>query len=97
MKEIERLLESPLFWDINNTKLNPQFNKQFIICRVLDRGDIESVKIIINFYDKQSIKDSLINARFIEKKTIAFFANYFNIKPTDFKSWKSDSNIQWDL
>ena len=91
------LLQSPLFWDVNKSKLTPDLNKQFIICRVMDRGDLDAVNTVMNYYDKATIKDVLTNAGFIEKKTIAFFANYFDISPTDFKAWKSDSTIPWNI
>ena len=97
MKDIKILLHSPLFWDVDKTKLNPDLNKQFIICRVMDRGDIEAVNTVLNYYDRQAVKETLTNARFIEKKTITFFANYFDLLPSDFKAWKSDETIQWNL
>jgi hypothetical protein len=91
------LLLSPLFWDVIKSKLNPDLNKQFIICRVMDRGDIEAVNTVMNYYDKATIKEVLTNARFIEKKTITFFANYFDLSTTDFKAWKSDSTTPWNI
>ena len=97
MKEIKTLLQSSLFWDVDKEKLNPYLNKQFIICRVMDRGDIKDVNVVLNYYNRQTLIETLTNARFIEKKTIAFFANYFDLSPTDFKAWKSESNIQWNL
>ena len=97
MKNINTLLHSQLFWDVDKTKLNPDLNKQFIICRVMDRGDIEAVKIVLNYYDSQTVKETLTNARFIEKNTITFFSNYFDLSPTDFKAWKSETNFQWNL
>ena len=95
--DIITLLLSSLFWDVDKTKLSPKLNKQFIICRVMDRGDIEAVRIVMNYYDKATIKEVLTNAGFIEKKTITFFANYFDLAFTDFKAWKSDSTIPWNI
>lgn len=95
--EMTKLLLSPLFWDVNKSKLRPDLNQQFIICRVMDRGDIEAVKTVMHYYDKATIKDVLTNAGFIEKKTITFFANYFDLSTTDFKAWNSDSTTPWNL
>jgi hypothetical protein len=94
--EITKLLLSPLFWDVDKTKLSPNLNKQFIICRVMDRGDIEAVKTAMKYYDKATVQEVLTNAGFIEKKTITFFANYFGLSPADFKAWKSDSTTPWN-
>jgi hypothetical protein len=94
---ISKLLQSSLFWDVDKTKLHVDLNKHFIICRVMDRGDIEDVNTLMNYYNKAIIKDVLTNAGFIEKKTITFFANYFDLSPTDFKAWKSDSTIPWNI
>jgi hypothetical protein len=94
---ISKLLQSSLFWDVDKTKLNADLNKQFIICRVMDRGDFEEVIIVMDYYDKATIKEVLTNAPFIEKKTITFFANYFDISPSNFKAWKSDSTIPWNI
>jgi hypothetical protein len=97
MKAIELVLQSPLFWDVDKSKLNPELNKQFIICRVMDRGDIDAVKAVLKYYEKISVKEILTNARYIEQKTITFFANYFDLLPSDFKAWNTDSNNQWNL
>lgn len=65
-----------LFWDTDISKLDLQRHKKYIIEKVLDYGDFESVNDIQGIYSIEDLKDVIINTRNLSKKT----ANYWRIK-----------------
>ena len=86
--EIKSKITEALFWDINFAKIDFAKQKAFIIPRVMDRGTKKDVKLIWNFYGEETIKESLINTRFLENKTIHLFANLFSIQLEDFRAYR---------
>ncbi len=68
-----------LFWDINPENLEWQKNSHFIIERVLVRGGMTDVKIIMNFYTRKQIIEALKQCRDLDAVTHNFCSNYFNI------------------
>lgn len=97
--EIKSQITEALFWDINFAKIDFNKQKAFIIPRIMDRGTKKDVKLIWNFYGEEIIKESLINTRFLENKTIYFFANIFSIQPEDFRAFrlKHKQTSNWNL
>ena len=97
--EIKSQINEVLFWDINFDRIDFANQKAFIIPRVMDRGTKKDVKLIWNFYGEEIIKESLINTRFLENKTIHFFANLFSIQPEDFRAFrmKQKQTSNWNL
>lgn len=76
---METLQKKSLFWDVE--KLDPQNNANFIIARILNFGDLEDFKWMINYYGRDKIKNCLITARSLTKKSFSFWCRYFNIDP----------------
>jgi len=97
--EIKSQITEALFWDINFSTINFTEQKSFVIPRVMDRGTKKDVKLIWDFYGARVIKETLINTRFLEDKTMYFFANIFSIQPADFRSFriKQKQATNWNL
>ncbi|EKE05821.1 MAG: hypothetical protein ACD_19C00176G0043 [uncultured bacterium] len=66
------------FWDIDFSTLNLK-NTQFIIKRILDRGDTNSVKWLLNNYSRKDIKNTIINSRDLSQKTANFWSHVYNL------------------
>jgi len=77
-----------LFWDTDPASLDPEIHKSYIIPRVVDYGDWEDVKILFRVYDKDTIKDVLLRAPYLDRKTISFFSALFNLPKTDFRAYE---------
>lgn len=88
------LLRPSLFWDVDPGKLNMVQHASFIIVRVMERGRREDVRYIWNYYGEEIIKKHLLEARSLNKKTISYFANKFNISRSRFKSFKDKEQVQ---
>ncbi|HEY5407947.1 MAG TPA: hypothetical protein VIJ92_12710 [Ginsengibacter sp.] len=71
--------EKKLFWDVNPDKLDWEKNSRFIIERVMVRGGMKDVKIIMKLYKRQQVIDAIKKSRDLDRITHNFCSNYFNI------------------
>lgn len=82
-----------LFWDVNPAKLDMDQHAAFIIVRVMERGTQQEVRSVWDHYGEAIIKKHLLEARFLHKKTISYFANKFDISRTQFKSFHNREQV----
>lgn len=80
-------LSKTAFWDINFQSLDRVDHADFIIRKVFDFGILNDVKEVLNHYPEVQIIKSLTSAPYIDKRTLYFASNYFNISPEDFKCY----------
>ena len=73
------VFSSKYFWDVNPFALDVQQHKAFIIERLLEYGDIDSLTWINKIYTKEDIQDVVMRSRRITPKTGNFFSLYFGI------------------
>ena len=88
-------LSSFLFWDVDPSGVNPETHQQFIISRVMERGTLADVKAVWNYYGEESVKQTLLNAEALSRKTIVFFANQFSLPRSAFRAYHTPSE-NWD-
>jgi len=88
-----------IFWDVDRDKLDTQRNKQFIIERIFTLGDISDVKIIAQIYGIEVIKKEIVNAGYLDKKTLNWLSLFLKIPKTEFKCYtKIQSNqVHWNF
>lgn len=64
----------------------------------MDRGTRREVNLAWSYYGDNRIKKILLSAPCLEKRTIAFFANYFHLPPSAFKaSVRGQRQQVWSL
>jgi hypothetical protein len=80
-------LSDHLFWDLDPRKLDEQKNKTIIIERVFTRGDIADLKILFQLYNSEIIKQEIVKAGFLDKKTLNWASRFLNIPKTKFKCY----------
>ena len=85
-------LSEYLFWDVVPSAIDPETHKQFIIPRVMDRGTPSDVKAVWDYYGEEKIKQTLLSAATLGRKTVAFFANQFNLPRDAFRAYRNPSN-----
>jgi len=66
-----------LFWDIKKESVDIQKHSLFIIKRVLDYGDISSLKWLRRTYSEDLIKQVVHRKRGLHPKTINFWEKYY--------------------
>ena len=91
-------LSKYLFWDYNISTLNPHNDINLILERVFTRGTENDEKEIFRFYNISNIKNSVINIRCLDKKTLNYLSVILNIPKEDFKCYKkSQSEIPFGI
>jgi len=63
-----------LFWDVDQSTIDPQKHAVFIIERILELGDIPEVKWVTHYYPIRLVKNTLNNSRVISDKSKALWA-----------------------
>jgi len=69
----------PLFWDIKFSNLKTSNDSQFIIKRILDRGNTSNVKWLINNFSKKLIINAIQTSRDLSQKTANFWSDLYKL------------------
>lgn len=87
-------LSEHLFWDTDRSQVDADRHGEFIITRVMDRGMRADVETTWTYYGPDRIRDALIKAASLDKKTISFFANQFHLPREAFRAYRSP-DLNW--
>lgn len=71
------------FWDIDFNAIDWEKNKEFVIVKIIERGNFDDLLEIINFYGDDIIKKELCNANRLPERTYFFTLTYFNLRKDD--------------
>lgn len=77
-----------LFWDVDSSKFDYDKHAGQIIPRVFMRGTMDDLSKIFEYYGEERIKNVLIQTRYLDKITLSFAANLFNLSKDDFRCYK---------
>ena len=66
-----------LFWDVDVQSIDLQKHKAFIIERITSRGRFEEFKAMLNYYGKNTVKDKLLQTRYLNEVTLYFYSSIF--------------------
>jgi hypothetical protein len=77
---METLQKASLFWDIDKDKLDPKKYKEFIIQRILEKGDLDDLRWAKEEYGKKELERVFCHFQDkMDKKSINFWQFYFNL------------------
>ena len=95
---MELQLRQSLFWDVDVQTIDLQKHRMSVIERVTQRGRWEEFKALLAYYGKDTVQDSLLKVRYLDKKTLAFCSTFFDIPKQMFRCYKlAQSNpTHWD-
>ena len=94
-REFLSTLSPTLFWDVDPEGVDTSRHKRFLICRVMDRGTREDVRLTREFYSPEEIREALLSARTLHAKTIAYFAAVFQVPREAFRAYGSREQGNW--
>ena len=77
-----------LFWDVRKEELDSKLHRSFIIARILDFGDMDDVKWMLEAYSHDEIIEVVKNRRGISRKSAIFWSVYFNIPRDEIRCLK---------
>jgi hypothetical protein len=81
-------LSKYLFWDCNIERLDPNIDKKLILERVFSRGTENDEREAFNYYGKNVIKDTVLDIKYFDKKTLNYLSIVFNIPKEEFRCYK---------
>ena len=81
-------LRPSLFWDADVQQMDIQKHRNAIIERTLMRGTYEEFWEILTYYGRETVKEVVLNARYLDKYSLAFCSAIFDIPKTEFRCFK---------
>lgn len=85
-------LPEHLFWDVDPTQLDPEGHARFLIVRVVERGSRQDVRRVWGYYGERRIREALLSAPSLGRRTIAFFANQFELPRESFRAYERSNH-----
>ena len=91
-------LRPSLFWDTDVQTIDLKKHKASVIERIVTRGHWDEFQAMMQFYGKHAVKRAVLDARWLDKVTLAFCSAIFEIPETEFRCYKlAQSNPEhWD-
>lgn len=87
------------FWDIDFSKLDVEKNSEYIIARILEYGDLEAIKWLLETYHRKMIKKVLMSRRGFSNKTANFWSKILDIDKNQIlclkKSYQEMQKTHW--
>ncbi len=65
--------------DVDSNKIDPVKHSQFVISRVAMYRNINEWELLLKEYGTTKVKDELLKTRYLDKYTLNFCSEYFNI------------------
>ena len=69
------------FWDTDPKTIDLKKHQNYIIARLLDKGNWQAVKWIKSKYSNKNIKQVILQNKGLMPPTVYFWANYLNFSP----------------
>lgn len=74
---------SKYFWDVDINKIDFEGDYQYVINRLLDKGDLVAANWVLHNYSINKVVETLKSRRDFSAKSGTFWANYLNIPLTE--------------
>ncbi len=85
---MELELRPSLFWDVNVQQIDLEKHQASVIERIMLRGRYEEYKAMMRYYGREIVKKTMLNARYMDKRTLAFCSTIFDEPETEFRCYK---------
>ncbi len=81
-------LRPSLFWDVNVNSIDLQKHRASVIERITSRGRLDEFQAILQYYGKETVRNTLLNTRYLDKVTLHFCSAIFDLPVTEFRCYK---------
>lgn len=81
-------LSAALFWDVDQSKLSWDESSHYIIERVAQLGDLRDWIIAREIYGDDRLKEVIKMMRYLDEKSLNYYAELFNLSLTDFRCYR---------
>lgn len=82
-------MSSYLFWDIDKSKLDIDKSYSYIIQRVLEYGEWDDWKAVLDYYGLPRIVEACKSMRTLDPKALAFICTISNTNIEDYRCYTS--------
>ena len=86
-----------LFWDVDKERIDIKDQRSFIIRRIIDFGNMDDVKWMLNVYTSDEIIEVVKKSRGLSRKSAYFWSAYFNIPKKDVECLKKSYQKSFKL
>ena len=83
-----------LFWDIDASSLDANAHSRYIVERVLMRGKLSDWVALMRLYGADRVKQEALKIRYLDRVTLNFCSQFFNISKSKFRCYKQAQSIQ---
>ena len=81
-------LSQYLFWDADISMIDPNTDRKMILERVFSRGTEKDEKEIFSYYGKEVIKNTVLDIKYFDRKTLNYLSIILNVPKENFKCYK---------
>lgn len=81
-------LRPALFWDVNVEEVDLIKHRASVVERIAVRGRLDEFRAMIEFYGRETVRKTLINARYLDKRTLSYCSLIFDVPITEFRCYK---------
>jgi hypothetical protein len=78
-------LRPTLFWDTDVNSIDLEKQKSAVIQRIFTRGNLEEFYEALEYYGKETCKDTLLDSRWLDEKTLSFCSVIFDTPISQFR------------
>ena len=78
------------FWEQDYTKLNFNTGKRYIITRVVSYGSQNDYIELFRYYGWDTIKEEVVNIKYLNKKILNFLSILFEINKRKFRAYHNE-------
>lgn len=91
-------LSPTAFWDVDMLTLDYETNARFIIEKVMNYGLWTDIQETLRYYGHERVKEAIIQAAYLKKKTLSFCCAIFDLTPDQFQCYtRQQSNpLPWN-
>jgi hypothetical protein len=68
--------------------LDPNIDRKLILERVFARGTENDEKEIFNYYGKETIKNTILDIKYFDKKTLNYLSIIFDVSKENFRCYR---------
>jgi hypothetical protein len=83
-----------LFWDIETSSLDVNLHIRYIVERVLMRGKLNDWVALMRLYGTARVQQEALHIRYLDRVTLSFCSQLFNIPKSKFRCYKQTQSIQ---
>jgi len=78
-----------IFWETDFDAIDWKKKEGYVIEKVVEYGNLEDWKLLKQLYGMDKIKEAVLNARYLRKKTSHFFSQIFDEPIENFRCYTS--------